>query len=166
MARSDIAESFTPAWNGMWQSLEEGFINPDILKDLARQETFWVMRDNNDPAASPAVPVGVEVEARLLQINSSLTKDIVFGIFKVTNISGGPLSNCRFGVLVDPDMPAYVGAEFADDDGAFIKDLNLSYARDTDNFYESRPGFNIGYFGTMFLRSPVVDGVELSVSRA
>lgn len=164
VARSDIAESFAPAWNGQWPGLDGTFIDAASLKNLARQESYWVMRDNNDPEVAPAVPLNLEVEARLMEINSSLTKDIVFAIYKVKNISGSTLSNCRFGVLVDPDMPALVGAEFADDDGGFVKDLDLSWARDTDNFYDSKPGFNIGHFGTKFLKSPVVDGEELGLT--
>lgn len=164
VARSDIRESFAPSWNGLWPGIEGRFIDPNELKNLARQESYWVMRDDNDPEVSAEPPLHIEAECRLIQINSSLTKDFIFAIYKVKNVSGARLSNCRFGVLVDPDMPALVGAEFEDDDDGFIKDLNLAFARDTDNFYASKPGLNIGHFGVKFLKSPVVNGEELGLT--
>ena len=162
--RSDIVESYAPQWNGLWPALGGGFIDPTELRNLARQESYWIMRDDNAPAVSSQPPLHVEVECRLIQINSRLTRDFVFAFYRVKNISGGDLRNCRFGVLVDPDMPALVGAEFEDDSDGFIKDLNLAYAFDSDNFYASKPGFNIGQFGTKFLRSPEVNGQELGLT--
>jgi len=162
--RSDIVESYAPQWNGQWPALEGGFVDPGELRSLARQESYWIMRDNNDPDVSPRPPLGVEVECRLIQLNSRLTRDFVFAFYRVKNISGAKLTKCRFGVLVDNDMPALVGAEFEDDDDGFIKELNLAYARDSDNFYASKPGFNIGHFGTKFLKSPEINGQELGLT--
>ncbi|MCI0697259.1 hypothetical protein L0337_35305 [candidate division KSB1 bacterium] len=164
VARSDLLESYAPQWNGLWPSLDGTFINPDELRLFGRQETYWVMRDNNDPEVSPQQPLNVEVVGRLMEINSSLTKDFVFAFYTVKNIGNQDLRRCRFGVLVDPDMPALVGAEFEDDDDGFIRELNLAYARDSDNFYASRPGLTIGHFGTKFLRSPEVNGQELGLT--
>jgi hypothetical protein len=164
VARSDILQSYAPQWNGLWPSLEGKFIDPEELKTFGRQESYWVMRDNNDPVISPQKPLNLEVAGRLIEINSSLTKDFVFAFYTVKNIGNEALRNCRFGVLVDPDMPALVGAEFEDDDDGFIRDLNLAYARDSDNFYASKPGLNIGHFGTKFLRSPKVNGKELGLT--
>lgn len=162
--RSDVVESYAPQWNGQWPALEGGSIDPAVLRGLARQESYWIMRDNNDPSVSQQPPLGVEVECRLIQLNSRLTRDFVFAFYRVKNISGAKLTKCRFGVLVDNDMPALVGAEFEDDDDGFIKELNLAFARDSDNFYASKPGFNIGHFGTKFLKSPVVNGQELGLT--
>jgi hypothetical protein len=156
VARSDIIDSYAPQWQGLWPQFGGGFIDPTELRNIGRQESYWVMRDDNDPEESNKPPLHIEVECRLIQINSSLTKDFIFAFYKVRNNlpQSQNLTRCRFGVLVDPDMPALVGAEFEDDDDGFIRDLNFAYARDSDNFYESKPGFNIGYFGTKFLRSP------------
>lgn len=162
--RSDIVDSYASQWNGLWPSIDGDLIPPDSLRRLARQESYWIMRDNNDPVVSPQPPLGVEVECRLLQLNSRLTRDFVFAFYKVKNLSGAKLTKCRFGVLVDNDMPALVGAEYEDDDDGFIKELNLAFARDADNFYASKPGFNIGHFGTKFLKSPEVNGKELGLT--
>jgi hypothetical protein len=164
VARSDLVDSYAPQWNGLWPSLDGTFIDPEELKAIGRQESYWVMRDNNDPEVSPSTPLNLEVVGRFLEINSSLTKDFVFAFYTVKNIGNQTLSQCRFGVLVDPDMPALVGAEFEDDDDGFIRDLNLAYARDSDNFYASKPGLNIGHFGTKFLRSPKVNNEELGLT--
>lgn len=164
VARSDLIDSYAPQWNGLWPSLDGTFIDPNELRLFGRQETYWVMRDNNDPDVSPQKPLNVEVVGRLMEINSSLTKDFVFAFYTVKNIGNQDLRRCRFGVLVDPDMPALVGAEYEDDDDGFIRELNLAYARDSDNFYASRPGLNIGHFGTKFLRSPEVNGQELGLT--
>jgi hypothetical protein len=161
VARSDIIESYAPGWNGLWPSLEGGFINPEILRNLARQESYWVMRDNNDPVASPESPLPLEVVCRLIAINEIQTRDIVFAIYWVKNIGAENLRRCRFGLLVDPDMPALVGADFDDDDAVFIRDINLAYARDSDNLYLGRP---VGYLGIKLLRSPRVEGQELGLT--
>jgi hypothetical protein len=171
VARSDIAESYAARWpmvGGIpqWPGFDGGFIDPTLLRNVGRQESYWVMRDDNDPDISPGTPLHIEVECRLIEINTSLTRDLIFAFYKVRNTlpESQDLRNCRFGILVDPDMPALVGAEFDDDDDGFIRDLNFAYARDTDNFYASKPGFNIGYFGTKFLRSPQVNGKELGLT--
>ncbi len=164
VARSDIIESYAPSWNGLWPNLEGGFIHPDLLRRSGRQESFWVMRDNNDPANSPAPPLNLEVVSRLVAINSQEARDMIFAIYKIKNIGVENLNRCRFGVLVDPDMPALVGADFDDDDVELIRELKLVYTRDHDNSYASRPGFDIGYFGTMLLLSPKVAGQELGLT--
>lgn len=166
VARSDLEESYPSQWNGLWPSFDGGYIDPTLLRNVGRQESYWVMRDDNDPEISPGTPLHLEVECRLIEINTSLTRDLIFAFYKVRNTlpESQNLTNCRFGILVDPDMPALVGAEFDDDDDGFIRDLNLAYARDSDNFYASKPGFNIGYFGTKFLRSPEVNGEELGLT--
>ncbi len=164
VARSDLLQSYAPQWQGLWPGLDGRSIDPEELLGLGRQETYWVMRDNNDSDVSPGTPVNLEVVGRLIEINSSLTKDFVFAFYTVKNIGTQNLRHCRFGVLVDNDMPALVGAEFEDDDDGFIRDLNLAYARDSDNFYASKPGFNIGQAATKFLRSPKVNNKELGLT--
>lgn len=166
VARSDILESYPAGWNSLWPALGGGTTDANALKKLARQESYWVMRDNNDPVASPGTHLNLEVEARLIQINSVLTQDFIFAFYKVRNTlpERQNLTRCRFGILVDPDVPALVGAEYEDDDSNFIRDLNLAYARDSDNFYASKPDLNPGHFGVKFLRSPKVDGRELGLT--
>jgi len=164
VARSDLPQSYAPRWNGLWPGLDGKPTDPEELKTFGRQETYWVMRDNNDAEVSPLKPLNLEVTGRLIEINSSLTKDFVFAFYQVKNIGNQTLRQCRFGVLVDNDMPALVGAEFEDDDDGFIRDLNLAYARDSDNFYASRPGLNIGQIATKFLRSPKVNNKELGLT--
>lgn len=164
VARSDLLQSYAPQWQGLWPGLDGRALDPEELLRFGRQETYWVMRDNNDSEVSPTTPLNLEVVGRLIEINSSLTKDFVFAFYTVKNIGTQTLNNCRFGVLVDNDMPALVGAEFEDDDDGFIRDLNLAYARDSDNFYASRPGLNIGQAATKFLRSPKVNGKELGLT--
>jgi hypothetical protein len=166
VARSDIADSYAPRWQGLWPKFGGGFIDPVELINVGRKESYWVMRDDNDPEESNKPPLHIEVECRFIQINSSLTKDIIFAFYKVRNTlpESQDLRRCRFGVLVDPDMPALVGAEYEDDDDGFIRELDFAYALDHDNYYESKKGFNIGYFGTRFLRSPKVNGSELGLT--
>jgi len=165
VARSDVLETYPVLFGGQWPSVDRIF-DPADLRNLARLESFWLMRDNNEPANVVAgiIPIGVEVKAWLIQINSSLTRDIIFAYYRLKNIRGEDLQRCRFGLLVDPDMPALVGAEFEDDDDGFIRDLNLAYARDSDNFYASTPGVNIGHLGLKFLQSPIINGQELGLT--
>jgi len=165
VARSDIVESYPARFGGRWPSVNRLF-DPTDLRNLARQESFWLMRDDNEPEniANGIVPIGVEVKCWLIQINSSLTRDFIYAYYRLKNVSGQDLRRCRFGLLIDPDMPALVGAEFDDDDDGFIRDLNLGYARDSDNFYASTPGVNIGHLGVKFLRSPKVGGNELGLT--
>jgi len=165
VARSDIVESYPARFGGRWPSVNRLF-EPTDLRNLARQESFWLMRDDNEPEniANGIVPIGVEVKCWLIQINSSLTRDFVYAYYRLKNVSGQDLRRCRFGLLIDPDMPALVGAEFDDDDDGFIRDLNLGYARDSDNFYASTPGVNIGHLGVKFLRSPKVGSTELGLT--
>jgi hypothetical protein len=166
VARSDIVDSYPAQWNGLWPAFGGGTTTAEELTKLARQESYWVMRDNNDPTISPGSHLNLEVEARFIQINSILTRDFVFAFYKVRNNlpDSQNLTRCRFGVLADTDIPALVGAEFEDDDSNFIRDLNLAYARDSDNFYASKPDLNPGHFGVKFLRSPSVDGRELGLT--
>jgi len=165
VARSDILETYPEQFNSQWPSVDRIF-DPVDLRNLARLESFWLMRDDNEPANIEAgiIPIGVEVKAWLIQINSSLTRDIIFANYRLKNIRGENLQRCRFGILVDPDMPALVGSEYEDDDDGFIRDLNLAYARDSDNFYASTPGVNIGTLGLKFLQSPVINGQELGLT--
>lgn len=167
VARSDIAESYAPRWNGLWPAYGGGTTTPDELRRSSRQESYWVMRDNNDPEVSNRPPLHIEVECRLIEINDVLTQDFIFAFYKVRNTlpQSQPLRNCRFGVLMDADVPALVGAEFEDDDSNFIRDLNLAYARDSDNFYASKPDLNPGHIGVKYLRSPKgPDGSELGLT--
>ncbi|MGH7595165.1 MAG: hypothetical protein ACREOI_02385 [bacterium] len=166
VARSDLVDSYAPRWQGLWPAFGGGTVTADSLRRLARQESYWVMRDNNDPVVSPNSHLNIEVEARFIQINDVLTQDFVFAFYKVRNNlpNGENLRRCRFGVLADTDIPALVGADFEDDDSNFIRDLNLAYARDSDNFYASRPELNPGHFGVKFLRSPEINGNELGLT--
>ncbi len=167
VARSDIPGSYAPAWNGLWPTLGGGTTTPDELRRVGRQESYWVMRDNNDPVVSNRPPLHIEVECRLIEINDVLTQDFIFAFYKVRNNlpQSQALRNCRFGVLMDADVPALVGAEFEDDDSNFIRDLNLAYARDSDNFYASKPDLNPGHVGVKYLRSPKgPDGKELGLT--
>lgn len=165
IARSDVLESYPARFGGQWPSVNKIF-DPTELRNLARQEAFYLMRDNNEPANEQQgiKPIGVEIKCWKIEINSSLTRDFVYAYYRLKNISGQNLRSCRFGIMVDPDMPALVGAEFEDDDDGFIRDLNLAFARDSDNFYASAPGINIGLFGVKFLRSPEVAGRELGLT--
>jgi hypothetical protein len=166
VARSDIVASYSARWQGLWPAFGGGTISPDELRRQSRQESYWVMRDNNDTENSPGTSLGLEVEARFIQINDVLTQDFIFAFYKVRNTlpESQALTNCRFGVLADTDIPALVGADFEDDDSNFIRDLNLAYARDSDNFYASRPDLNPGHLGIKFLRSPSVNGQELGLT--
>jgi len=163
VARSDILDSYPTRFGGKWPSADKLF-DPLELRNLARQESFWIMRDDNEPENADIKVIGVEVKCWLIQINSSLTRDFIYAYYRLKNVSGQDLRSCRFGVLVDPDMPALVGAEFEDDSDGFERGLNLGYARDSDNFYASTPGVNIGHLGVKFLRSPKgADGLELGL---
>ncbi len=167
VARSDIPESYAPSFSGLWPAFGGGTTTSDELRRVGRQESYWVMRDNNDPVVSNRPPLNLEVECRLIEINDVLTQDFIFAFYKVRNNlpQSQPLRNCRFGVLMDADVPALVGAEFEDDDSNFIRDLNLAYARDSDNFYASKPDLNPGHIGVKYLRSPKgPDGQELGLT--
>ncbi|MGH7493820.1 MAG: hypothetical protein ACREOO_15690 [bacterium] len=167
VARSDVLESYPPRWNGLWPAFGGGTTTADELRRSGRQESYWVMRDDNDPVVSNRPPLHLEVECRLIEINDVLTQDFIFAFYKVRNNlpQSQPLTRCRFGVLMDADVPALVGAEFEDDDSNFIRDLNLAYARDSDNFYASKPELNPGHIGVKYLRSPRgADGNELGLT--
>lgn len=137
---------------------------------VASQEAYWVMRDYNQTpfdtrnALKPSVGA-LEVVCRGMESNTTMTSRYIFFLYDIINKSGQNIDNGRVGIMVDPDHPAHLSTDYADDSGEFFPSLNLAMSYDFDNHYDPWPGQDIAYMGMMFLKSPTdAAGDELGMT--
>jgi len=144
-------------WPG---ALKQGASNSDM-------ESFFVVDDRENkefdyypfPGDSTRKGLGLEIEFRYYQWSNPLAEDIIFLIYKVTNISPRELKDVTFGMWGDP----HVGgpSNWQDDLSYFEKDIDMVYCWDADNKSDVI-GREPGYFGYKFLESPgnPYDGID------
>jgi len=144
-------------WPG---ALRQGSSNSD-------EEAFFVCDDRMNkefsyypfPDDSSRKGLGLEVEFRYYQWSNPLAEDIIFLIYKVTNISPKDLHEVMFGMWGDP----HVGgpSNYSDDLSFFDQDINMVYCWDEDGLSDVT-GRVPGYFGYKFLESPgnPYDGID------
>ena len=144
-------------WPG---ALKQGASNSDM-------ESFFVVDDRKNKEFeyypfsddSSRKGLGIEIECRYYQWSNPLAEDIIFLIYKVTNVSSKDLNNTVFGMWGDP----HVGgpSNWRDDLSFFDRDINMVYCWDSDGLSDvvGRPP---GYFGYKFLESPgePLDGLD------
>ena len=137
-------------WPG---ALGQGATNSD-------KEALFVMDDRDNfefdyyPYAGDSTRkgLGLEVEARYYQWSNVEAEDAIFLIYKIRNKSDYDLSDVIFGMWGDP----HIGGpdDWRDDWANFDKDLEMTFAWDTDNVSINNPNIIPGYMGYKFLESP------------
>ena len=144
-------------WPG---ALKQGSSNSDM-------ESFFVVDDRMNkefeyyPFSSDSSRrgLGLEIEMRYYQWSNPLSEDMIFLIYKVTNVSEKDLENVTFGMWGDP----HIGGPYnwQDDLSYFDKENNIVYAWDADGVSDVA-GREPGYFGYKFLESPgnPSDGID------
>ena len=144
-------------WPG---ALRQGSSNSDM-------ESFFVVDDRMNkefeyypfPSDSTRRGLGLEIEMRYYQWSNPLAEDIIFLIYKVTNVSEKDLEKVTFGMWGDP----HIGGPYnwQDDLSFFDKENNIVYAWDADGISDVS-GRAPGYFGYKFLESPgnPSDGID------
>ena len=144
-------------WPG---ALRQGSSNSDM-------ESFFVVDDRMNkefeyypfPSDSSRRGLGLEIEMRYYQWSNPLAEDIIFLIYKVTNISEKNLDDVTFGMWGDP----HIGGPYnwQDDLSFFDRENNIVYAWDADGISDVA-GREPGYFGYKFLESPgnPSDGID------
>ncbi len=155
---------------GWYNSNLKKFVWPGALRQGASNsdmESFFVVDDRTNkefeyfpfPDDSSRKGLGIEIECRYYQWSNPLAEDIIFLIYKVTNVSQKNLYNATFGMWGDP----HVGgpSNWQDDLSFFDRDINMVYCWDSDGVSDvsGRPP---GYFGYKFLESPgnPLDGID------
>ena len=144
-------------WPG---ALRQGASNSDM-------ESFFVVDDRMNkefeyypfPTDSTRRGLGLEIEMRYYQWSNPLAEDIIFLIYKVTNVSEKNLDQVTFGMWGDPHIGG--PSNWQDDLSFFDKENNIVYAWDADNISDVA-GREPGYFGYKFLESPgnPSDGID------
>ena len=116
-------------WPG---ALRQGASNSDM-------ESFFVVDDRMNkefeyypfPTDSTRRGLGLEIEMRYYQWSNPLAEDIIFLIYKVTNVSEKNLDQVTFGMWGDPHIGG--PSNWQDDLSFFDKENNIVYAWDADN---------------------------------
>lgn len=164
--------------DGKPDSWAEGWYNPNLKEYVwpgalrqgasnADMESFFVVDDRKNkefkywpfPDDSTRRGLGLEIEFRYYQWSNPLAEDIIFLIYRVTNISDKDLNDVIFGMWGDP----HVGGpnDWQDDLSFFDREINMVYCWDADGESDvsGRPP---GYFGYKFLESPgqPYDGID------
>ncbi|KAA3615277.1 MAG: hypothetical protein DWQ05_14540 [Calditrichaeota bacterium] len=165
--------------DGKPDSWPEGWYNPNIKNYVwpgalrqgssnADLESFFVVDDRSNkefeyypfPDDSTRRGLGIQIECRYYQWSNPLAEDIIFLIYKVTNVSDKDLTNVTFGMYGDP----HVGgpSDWSDDLAYFARDINMVYAWDENGKSVNNPAITPGYFGYKFLESPgnPFDGID------
>lgn len=133
--------------------------NPVFISD---QDSYCVYDDANNSRTK----LGIEVHQKGYAFGSKLAENIIFFEFLVINKGTQNLQDLYFAMYCDIDVGNVAGGvpEYADDKIGFEKDKNFLYFYDADNFSSEWPGGPPGYMGVTFLKTPVVNGVELGVT--
>jgi hypothetical protein len=104
--------------------------------------------------------LGLEVEARYYQWSNVQAEDAIFLIYKITNKSEHDLNKVVFGMWGDPHIGG--PADWRDDWASFDRDLEITFAWDSDGQSLNDPTRIPGYLGYKFLESPGIatDGID------
>jgi len=146
----------------------------------ADQESYFMMDDNADekmysfhaflPDSNDAnrKGQGIRVSVRGLQWQNPLAQDIIFWIYKVTNVGTTDYDRVSFGALVGTYVGG-AGTEWNDDASFFNIRESIVYSWDYDHYISPTANPNwvgdpdeVGYIGYSFLESPgrYWDGID------
>ena len=145
-------------WNGKWY----GYFGKNNF--YASQETFYAMDDSKDyewtrspynyyPILSDSSRggLGLRVEVRTFQWDSSFVEDDLFIHYEVTNISDFDYSKTYFGIFSDFEIGGI--DDLGDDCTTFDSLNNIVIAYDNDGFAAPN-SWHTGYLGYTFLETP------------
>ncbi|MCA9731829.1 hypothetical protein KC799_06855, partial [candidate division KSB1 bacterium] len=165
--------------DGKPDSWPDGWYNPDIKQYVwpgalrqgasnADLESFFVVDDRTNaefeyyPFQSDSTRrgLGIQIENRYYQWSNPMAEDIIFLIYKVTNVSDYDLEGVTFGMYGDPHIGG--PSDWADDLAWFDRSINMVYAWDEDGKSVNNASITPGYFGYKFLESPgnPYDGID------
>ncbi len=152
------------AWNGLFG---KGVFNADL-------ESFYVMDDLSDmeyavdpvthrpyskygvfypdPADSTKGGLGLQVQTRILQWANVLSEDVMFLLYRVTNVGATHHDRLYFSQVMDYGM----GTDEGDENAAFDPQQDVAYGWDQDGIGTRTTGgtYKLGYTGFAFLESP------------
>lgn len=170
VARSDEPASWPSAWNGQWFGPsgmgtrwgdQEAYFQMDDHRDLEWRERegeilYPILNDTSRGG------IGLRVEVRYLQYEAAELADALFLMYILHNDGQLIINRARFGFLIGTMAGGRQDSE--DDITSYNADLNLTYSFDPDD--QGSPGWtpvsaehNVGYFGTMFLKTPAREGL-------
>ncbi|MCG8373016.1 MAG: hypothetical protein MI700_05765 [Balneolales bacterium] len=157
-----------PGWPGAWN----GRFGRNVFStDL---ETFYVMDDLSnkgyqidpetngpndpfgiyyaDPADSTIGGLGIQIETRFLQWANILAEDVMFMLYRITNIGGTDHDSLYFAKGIDYGL----GTDENDDNASFDPQIDVAYGWDSDGvgFRSAGGTYDLGYTGFAFLESP------------
>lgn len=128
---------------------------------LSDQDSYCVYNDSNNTVSI----LGIQIAQTGYAYGVDFAKNMIFFKYEITNTSPQDLNNFYFSLYADIDVGDVEGGvpEYLDDKLNFIKDQNLVYFFD-DGYSSEWPDGKTGFFGVMFLKTPVVNGVEPGVT--
>ncbi len=165
-----------PGWSGNWNGFfGRGVFNADL-------ESFYVMDDFTDQeyAIDPETRrpnseygvfyassqdstiggMGLQTQVRLFQWANVLAEDLMFILYRITNVTNKTHSDLYLGQIMDYGL----GNEEGDENAAFNPQQDVAYGWDQDGIGTRPTGGNypLGYTGFAFLESPAraMDGLD------
>lgn len=132
--------------------------NPLFISD---QDSYCVYNDSNSTSGI----IGIEVIQTGYAFGVKFVKNMIFYKFQIVNKSSNNLSGVYFNLYTDCDVGNVSGGdpEYLDDRIGFDKSKNLVYFHD-DGISNEWPGGKTGFMGVKFLKTPLVNGVELGIT--
>ncbi|SMO88671.1 hypothetical protein SAMN06265219_11424 [Gracilimonas mengyeensis] len=167
-----------PGWSGSWNGLfGKGILNADL-------ESYYVLDDLNnrgyqldpetgnpfseygvyypDPTDSTKGGLGLQIEVRLLQWANVLAEDVMFMLYRISNVGQTQHDSLFFAQGNDYGLGG--DNDETDDNAAFNAQLDIAYGWDSDGLGELPNGgsYDVGYTGFAFLESPAApfDGLD------
>lgn len=146
------------SWNGTW----DGFFGKGVMN--ADLETFFVFDDNedkeyiknnnfhpdqDDPSRGG---LGMQVKARGFQWSQVLAEDVIFWLYKITNMGTTDYSKTLFAQYIDWGIGGHDNS--SNNAGDYNELLDISYAWSTVSFGSPGNWSPVGYSGYAFLESP------------
>lgn len=132
--------------------------NPIIKSD---QDSYCVYNDANNNRGA----LGIQIAQTGYAYGVKFAQNILFYKFEITNTSGRQYDSVYFNMYNDIDIGNASGGdpEYADDFIGFDKARNFVYFYD-DGYTSEWSDNKTGYFGTLFLKTPKVNGLELGLT--
>lgn len=147
------------------------FWNPELgwpVKDangenliLSDQDSYCVYSDSNNTVSV----LGIQIAQIGYAYGVNFAKNMIFYKYEITNHGSQDLDSFYFSIYFDCDVGNVSGGvpEYLDDRIDFDKEKSLVYFFD-DGISQEWPGGKTGFFGTMFITTPEVNGVELGLT--
>lgn len=157
-----------PGWAGRWNGLfGKGILNADleafyVMDDLSNKGYHFDTENNEpfspygiyyaDPADSTVGGLGMQVDVRLLQWANVLAEDVMFMLYRITNVGATQHDSLYFVQGVDYGL----GQDENDDNASFDPQLDIAFGWDSDGIGTRTTGgtYTLGYTGFAFLESP------------